>query len=386
MIGTVAAVIVGAVVGFVLHIVVSRGDGAEQPREQSLVEGMSMSELLHQVIHDSPTAVVVVDRSERVVLSNVAAHELGVVYERSLSRVGWGAALAVFADGAPRQVDLTPPSSTRRSKPLFSVTGVARLVPGETRYVVIYARDESEMVRMENARRDFVANVSHELKTPAGAISLLAEALQESKDDPDSVDYFARSLVSETQKMSNLIAELIALSKLQGAEPLPDVKEVSVDDIVDEAVKRCLVNAQQHEIRLSSDGPSGAVVMGDRALLITALTNLITNAINYSPEATPVTVTRAVNGSTVSIRVTDRGIGIAPEHQKRVFERFYRVDEARSRHTGGTGLGLAIVKHVAQNHGGRVKLWSKPDTGSTFTMELPAAPGHEEPTTQKAER
>ena len=230
---------------------------------------------------------------------------------------------------------------------------------------------------METARRDFVANVSHELKSPVGAVSLMVEALLEAKDDPDSVEYFGGKVMKETQRLGQLITELISLTKLQGAEPLPQFDVLSIDSVVDEAVERCRFAAEAHDISLSTDAPCGATVLGDTNSLVTALSNLIMNAINYSPEATPVTVTREVlsdpdkGRQVVDVRVTDRGIGIAPEDQKRVFERFFRVDKARSRRTGGTGLGLAIVKHVAANHDGDIKLWSKPETGSTFTLELP---------------
>jgi two-component system sensor histidine kinase SenX3 len=243
----------------------------------------------------------------------------------------------------------------------------------------VFADDDSEHRRMEAARRDFVANVSHELKTPVGAMAVLAEALVESKDDPESVEYFGKRVVSEAHRLGRMVSELIELSRLQGAERIRDPEPVDVDDVVEEAVSRSASVAESAGIEIVTDGPSELEVLGDRTLLVTALTNLISNAVNYSPERTPVSVSRAVDGEMVSIRVTDRGIGIAPEHQARVFERFFRVDKARSRATGGTGLGLAIVKHVAQNHNGVVTLWSRPGTGSTFTLELPAVsvPGGE---------
>jgi two-component system sensor histidine kinase SenX3 len=216
-----------------------------------------------------------------------------------------------------------------------------------------------------------VANVSHELKTPVGAISLLVEALVDAGDDPAAVEHFGARLQRETTRMSTMIGELITLSKLQGAASLPDPEPVDVDAVIEAAVGRNRETAEMHGIELKTDAPSGARLLGDEHLLVTAVANLIANAVNYSPEETPVSVSRAVKGESVIIRVTDHGIGIAPEDQQRVFERFFRVDQARSRATGGTGLGLALVKHTVINHGGNVSLWSRPGTGSTFSLEFP---------------
>ena len=171
--------------------------------------------------------------------------------------------------------------------------------------------------------------------------------------------------------MGRLVNELIALSRLQGADPLLDMAVVEIDAVIDETVSRVSTAAENSGITITTDSPSGLLVRGDRSLLITALTNLVDNAINYSPSGTVVSISRVLRDDQVQIAVTDRGIGIAAEHQERVFERFFRVDPARSRATGGTGLGLAIVKHVAANHGGTAALWSHPGTGSTFTLRLP---------------
>jgi two-component system, OmpR family, sensor histidine kinase SenX3 len=227
-------------------------------------------------------------------------------------------------------------------------------------------------VRLEVTRRDFVANVSHELKTPVGAVGLLAEAVLDAADDPVEVHRFASRILKESTRLGALVTELIALSRLTGAERLPELCAVDVDDVVTEALGRTRLTAEAAGIEIIVDPPSGLEVDGDRTLLITALSNLVENAVAYSPRDASVSVSRRRVGDTVEIAVTDRGIGIAPQHQTRVFERFFRVDPARSRATGGTGLGLAIVKHVLANHGGQVRLWSSPGTGSTFTMCLPA--------------
>jgi two-component system sensor histidine kinase SenX3 len=244
-------------------------------------------------------------------------------------------------------------------------------------FTVVEATDSSDVVRLEATRRDFVANVSHELKTPVGAVGLLAEAVLNAADDPTEVRRFAARILKESTRLGALVTELIALSRLTGAERLPELSAVDVDDLVSEALARNRLSAESAGIEITVDRPSGLEVDGDRTLLVTALTNLLENAIAYSPPEASVSVSRRRIGDTVEIAVTDRGIGIAPQHQTRVFERFFRVDPARSRATGGTGLGLAIVKHVAANHGGEVGLWSRVGTGSTFTMRIPAhAPAH----------
>lgn len=332
----------------------------------------TMAQVMHLAIQKSPTGVVVVDISRDLILSNSMAHKLGLVYERRLNDVGWEAAEKVFDSQEDQELTLVL-SSRRAGAPDTIVR--CQLTPlslVDDRFVVIYAADVSEQARMEAARRDFVANVSHELKTPVGAISLLVEALNEATDDPVAVRHFSESLTQESKRMSTMITELISLSKLQGAEPLPDMSPVKVEEIVQAAVRRNQMLAEQAGIEITVDCERELVVEGERSLLITAVSNLISNAINYSPEATPVSVTAVKeDNDTVAIRVTDRGIGISQANQKRIFERFFRADKARSRATGGTGLGLAIVKHVAANHKGTVKLWSRLGTGSTFTIELP---------------
>lgn len=339
----------------------------------------TISQVLNLAIQGSPTGIVVLERGGKVVLSNAQAHDMGLVHEHTLNPEVWDAALEVYRDKETRTLDLSIP----RRRPGSRVSAVRAVIKPLTliddRFVIAYGTDESENVRMESARRDFVANVSHELKTPVGGMALLAEALMESVDDPEQVHYFGGRLHKEAHRLADMINELISLSKLQGAAALPDMSPVSVDDIIDEAISRNQVAADNAEITISRGNRTGIVVIGDRTLLVTAMTNLISNAINYSPHCAPVNISQHIrsNGEVVSIRVTDRGIGIAPDDQKRVFERFFRVDKARSRQTGGTGLGLAIVKHVIANHGGRIELRSRLGKGSTFIIELPTVPDPE---------
>ncbi len=339
--------------------------------------GLTVSQMLQHIVALAPTGVAVVDNHRDVVFMNAQAQDLGLVRDRLLDDRAWAAAQRTLLSGEGVDVDLSPlrPTSGRSG---LSVSGHVRLLTEEDRrFAVIYVTDDSEVARMEATRRDFVANVSHELKTPVGAMGVLAEALLESADDPDTVRRFAQKMHVESQRLANMVNELIELSRLQGAEPLPELEAVDVDTVVAEALSRSKVAADNADIGITTDRPSGFRVLGDQGLLVTALANLVSNAISYSPQGSPVSISRRRRGGNIEIAVTDRGIGIAREHQERVFERFFRVDKARSRATGGTGLGLAIVKHVAANHNGSIRLWSQPGTGSTFTLSIPAYQGEE---------
>ena len=239
--------------------------------------------------------------------------------------------------------------------------------------VLVLLADESEARRIDAVRRDFVANVSHELKIPIGALGLLSEAILGAKDQPDAVVKFASRMQLEAKRLTDLVQEIIDLSRLQSSDPLQKAIEVEVSDVVREAVDQAQFSSEQRGIILEIGEIEDATVIGDREQLITAVHNLIENAVNYSPENTKVSIVTRCSGDIVEISITDQGIGIAESEINRIFERFYRVDPARSRLTGGTGLGLSIVKHVALNHGGDVKVWSKVGVGSTFTLQLPIA-------------
>ncbi|AZG47970.1 sensor histidine kinase [Gordonia insulae] len=344
---------------------------------------MTKAGLLSLIVRHSENAVAVVDQFRDVVLYNHQAVELGVVRDRLLADAVWDAAKEVLDTEEQARFEFSPPQSSlgfvstgRATAPhVESVRCLVRLVAhGSERYAVVYGMDDTEHSRVEATRRDFVANVSHELKTPVGAIGLLTEALLESADDEQSVEHFGRRVLTEADRMGNMVSELIALSRLQGGET-SEFATVDVDELVSEAIATATTSAEAVGITLQADAPSGLTVRGDRRLLLTALSNLVVNAIAYSPPNTTVSVSRRITAfdgrPMVTIAVTDRGIGIAADDQERVFERFFRVDKARSRLTGGTGLGLAIVKHVAANHGGSIGLWSKPGTGSTFTLRIP---------------
>jgi two-component system, OmpR family, sensor histidine kinase SenX3 len=337
--------------------------------------GITVSEMLAHIVSLSPVGIVVVDTYRDVVYTNDRARELGLVHDRLLDDRAWLAAQRTLATGDDVEVDLSPRRRASPGRSGLSVRGHVRLLTeDDRRFAVVYVDDQSEHARMEATRRDFVANVSQELKTPVGAMGVLAEALLASADDPENVQRFSEKMVVESKRLANMVGELIELSRLQGAEPLPDLEAVDVDTVVAEALSRYKVVAENADIAITTDAPTGYKVLGDQPLLVTAMANLVSNAIAYSSNGSPVSISRRRRGDNIEIAVTDRGIGIAAADQERVFERFFRVDKARSRATGGTGLGLAIVKHVAANHNGTIRLWSQPGTGSTFTLSIPAYP------------
>jgi two-component system sensor histidine kinase SenX3 len=325
--------------------------------------------------------VVLLDGSE-VTLANDAAVDLRLVRGHSLV----APALAGLATEARR-------ANTRLVREVAvpwgagdrAVRAVAAPI-ADSAQTVLLVTDLQETLRVEAVRRDFVANVSHELKTPIGALMLLAEAVRAAIDDPDdpaTAHHFADRMVHEAGRLSRLVNELLDLYRLQGAEPLPTLDAVAASDVFDEVAEALHVRADAAGIQLDIVAPGSIRVWGDHRLLVTALTNLIENAIAYSPPGTTVTVRADVRGGHnaqdpegVEISVRDEGVGIEPSEQRRIFERFYRVDAARSRATGGTGLGLAIVKHIASNHGGRVDVQSAPGQGSTFTLHLPVPPAN----------
>ena len=254
--------------------------------------------------------------------------------------------------------------------------------------VLILIEDHTAARRVEAMRRDFVANVSHELKTPVGAIQLLAETVEAGADDPDFVRDYSGRMRKEARRLGVLVQEIIELTRLQEGDALAEPEVVDIDDVVAEAVDRVRVEADGRQIALVAGGTKGLRVRGDAALITTAVRNLLDNAIRYSEPRTRVAVGVSLDAEDpeiVRIAVVDQGIGIPKEEQERVFERFYRVDKGRSRATGGTGLGLSIVKHVAADHGGTVELWSVPGRGSTFTLVLPRLPEGEPVDSEPAE-
>ncbi|WP_242891331.1 sensor histidine kinase [Actinomadura litoris] len=327
------------------------------------------------------SSAVVVDGEDRVLRASSAARAFGMVSgDRLVLDELLAMARLVRRDGEIRETEIQvgPGRGRGRADGRWFAVRVAPL--GSHGLVLVLAEDLTELRRTEAIRRDFVANVSHELKTPVGALSLLAETVEGAADDPEAVRRFAGRMQHESVRLTNLVQDLMTLSRIQGDEPLPELHPVGLDEITVEAIDRCQIKAAAKDIELATGGQDGLKVRGDEELLITALRNLIDNAVAYSPEHTRVVVsTRRCDDRHVEINVTDQGIGIPGGEVERIFERFYRVDPARSRQTGGTGLGLAIVKHVTTKHGGEVTVWSKEGSGSTFTIRLPllhsSAPG-----------
>jgi len=360
----------------------------EQPAGKHGMKGLGRKSL------DSlRVGVVVLDSEDHPVLVNPAARAMGLL--RSGGAPGTIAAHPILRTlagqvrrtGVRREVELDLPRGRAGGAP--APLGLhLRAVALNTTHVAIEAADVTEAHRLARVRRDFVANVSHELKTPIGALQLLAEALLDAtevpvtnakSDEEESEDLlaarrFAERIHHESARMGRLVNELLELTRLQGAEPLPTPEPVAIDWVIAEVVDRTRTTASAKNIEVTYAGPKGGTVYGSDSQVATAVTNLVENAIAYSGEDTKVEITLRQGDDWVEIDVADQGIGIAPHDVDRIFERFYRADQARSRSTGGTGLGLAIVKHIATNHGGRVDVSSTLGGGSTFTLRLPARP------------
>ncbi|HET7397617.1 MAG TPA: ATP-binding protein [Intrasporangium sp.] len=314
---------------------------------------------------------VVVDSSDRVVNNSPAAVAHGLVRGQELVHPELvQMARAVRRDGVIREAEF----ELRKGLGDARFVVAARVAPLGAHHVLLLVEDHSDVRRIEQVRRDFLENVSHELKTPVGGIALLAEAVLNASDDPEAVARFAQRMSVESKRLTQLVREIVELSRLQGADAITEPVLVDVGTCATEAAERCRLLAEEHDIAVVVHTEPGCRIWGDVELVTTAVTNLVGNAIAYSERGTRVgvSVRRAPDGP-VEVAVTDQGVGIEPDEQERIFERFYRVDAARSRRTGGTGLGLAIVKHVAENHGGRVTVWSEPGRGSTFTIRLPGA-------------
>jgi two-component system sensor histidine kinase SenX3 len=377
----VGGLVVGAVVGWLLGV---RSHPAVEPHlapenDPEPPKRRPAQPLASLVVEALDHGVVVIDREERAILVNPAARAMGILDVDSLS---FPQLTKIVRDALETSEHLTasvdlPIGRLGREPIALAVTAVP--LPGQddrTAAVCLLLADVSEQRRLEAVRRDFVANVSHELKTPVGALTLLAEAIQDAADDPQAVARFAARIQHEGSRLAKLVGELMELSRVQGADPMPGATEVDVRSIVAEALERTRLAAEQASIVVSASCDADLRVRGSEAQLATALANLIDNAVAYSGSGTRVAVSARASRDeearpTVDIAVTDQGIGIAESERDRIFERFYRVDPARSRATGGTGLGLAIVKNIVTNHLGSVAVWSAVGAGSTFTIRLP---------------
>jgi two-component system sensor histidine kinase SenX3 len=383
------ALVAGLVIGLLLALSVARArrrpvheGGVGRASDPSVARPDSDAALSRRLVDLMDPAVVLVGPDDAVLLANPSARALGILRGDRLLVPGLVEVARDVQLRGGRRADVALPGDLVGSGPrMVGVHGIRLgsgpvVAPGP---VALVLTDVTEARRVEAVRRDFVANVGHELKTPVGALALLAEAVQGAADDPETVQRFAARMSHEADRLGRLVRELIDLSRLQGAEPLPELVPVAVGTVVAEAVDRTRAAAAAKDIQLAVAAQPGLVVRGVEAQLATALTNLLANAVAYSPPGTTIAVGARARSGFAEIAVTDSGIGIPRSDRSRVFERFYRVDQSRASATGGTGLGLAIVKHVASNHGGSVAVWSEEGLGSTFTMRIPLGTDADQP-------
>jgi signal transduction histidine kinase len=369
------ALVVGLVLGGVATatVLLRFPRGHDHPASAGAV-GLPEAASARRLLDLMDPAVVVVDVDDAVLLANPSARALGIVRGSRLLVPALLTVVQTVRSSGSRRVDVRLPGDLAGSGPrLMGVHGV-RLRSGTVPPpgpVALVLQDITETRRAEEVRRDFVANVGHELKTPVGALALLAEAIEQAADDPEAVQRFAGRIAREADRLGRLVRELIDLSRLQGGEPLPALVPVDVDDVIAEAVDRTRTAARAKDLEIAVGGQAGLVVRGVESQLVTAVTNLLANAVAYSTGENRIAVAARARSGFAEIAVTDSGVGIPRKDRQRVFERFYRVDQSRASGTGGTGLGLAIVKHVATNHGGAVTVWSEEGLGSTFTLRIP---------------
>lgn len=358
-------VLVGAGVVSIVYLAARRGDRAVSVVTPSVPDGVD------QVIDALESGGVVLDPSNNVIKASPGALAFGLVWNQALVHPELVAIVdRVRRTGESVTEEVELPRGPLGDANIYLFVRAARL---GSRYVLLLAEDRTEGYKLDAVRRDFIANISHELKTPIGAVSILAEALQAAAKEPEQVKRFAKRLTKESERLARITREIIELSRLQAADALSKPEVVEIDHVVATAIDQNRVAAEARNVTIASGGDAGTEVFGDESLLVVALHNLISNAIVYSAKGSRVGIGVSNVDGIVEIAVTDQGIGIPADEVDRVFERFYRIDPARSRHTGGTGLGLSIVKHVVQNHGGDVRVWSQPGYGSTFTIRLPQA-------------
>lgn len=360
------AAVLGAVVGggavLAWHISDRQQHAAPQGEAPAVPPGVAT------VLSVLRSSAVVVDENDVVLKASAPAYALGLVRGNAMSDAQLAEIVqSVRRDGQIRETELV----MGRGPGLPKRTVTARVAPLGSRLVLALVEDRTRERRVEAIRRDFVANVSHELKTPVGAIRLLAEAVQDASDDPEAVHRFAGRMHKESERLARLVQQIIELSRLQGDDPLEQPEPVSVDDVIATAIDTSAIDADAKQIAVVSAGQTGLEVFGNSGQVKVAVGNLVANAVAYSSQGSSVLVSAKASNGSVDISVTDQGIGIPASEIDRIFERFYRVDPARHRSTGGTGLGLSIVKHVAATHGGEVRVWSVEGQGSTFTLTLP---------------
>ncbi len=362
----------GAVAGFIaggaiLGVIVSR---FRSRAIETFEEAQSLSDGVAEILEVLASAALVIGRNDQAFRATQGVLTYGLLRDRYLVH-----------DELQALVNRARNSQSMESLDAELVTGLrrkvvfvsARAVAMGDSNVLLVIEDRTEARRLDETRRDFIANISHELKTPIGAISLLAETIQDAKDDPAAIDKFTASLLREAKRLSKLVQNIIQLSRFQSTELVGQADLIDLSTVVRDAVERNQVRADKKHIDIKFDAPEGIEVFGDAEMLTVAIKNLVENAVNYSDDGSTVGVGVSQSHGVAAISVTDTGVGLSADDQQRIFERFYRVDPSRSRDTGGTGLGLSIVKHVSISHQGEVHVFSKPGVGSTFTLRLPLA-------------
>lgn len=360
----VAVILVVAVLATGATVLVFR---AVRPRPSAVSEE-SFTDIASRLVSVLATAGFVVDDSLAVVRATNSAIALGLVSGRDIRSSEIRQLVRQAKDSeSTYSVDFELPLAAGGEVRFLH----ARAVSVGSGFVLVLVEDNTEARDFETIRRDFIANVTHEIKTPIGAITLLSEAMEGALDDPTRMHKFADSLRREARRLSKLVTEIIQLSRVESSDILSSARPSNIAAIIREALERTGVIAEANNIDINAKYPDDVWVMGDSELLTVAVKNLLENAIQYSDSGQPVGVGVSSENGHVDIIVTDQGVGIPSEEQARVFERFYRVDESRDRTTGGTGLGLSLVKHIALSHRGEVTLFSQPGVGSTFTIRLP---------------
>jgi two-component system sensor histidine kinase SenX3 len=341
-------------------------------REKSInaEERRELPMLLLNTLNQLDGASLIIAPGEIAIFANLEAEKLGILRDGRIQSEELLASIRVVRRTNVKQTGTIEIARGPIGEGKREITvNVIPLSQGEL--VLVMLRDESEAQRVHEVRRDFVANISHELKTPIGALSLLSEAVMEAKGDSESVTKFASRMQIEAKRLTDLVQEIIQLSRVQDSDPLHEAEVLLTSDLIKEALDQCRTTADARKISLFFQESKDAYIQGDHDQMTMAVNNLIENAVNYSPQGTKVSVSTSVENGIISIAVSDQGIGIPEAEVERIFERFYRVDPARSRETGGTGLGLSIVKHIVTKHGGEISVWSSENVGSTFTIRLP---------------
>jgi len=341
-------------------------------REKSIKteERRDLPMLLLNTLNQLDGASLIIAPGEIAIFANLEAEKLGILRDGRIQSEELLASIRVVRRTNIKQTGTIEIARGPIGEGKREITvNVIPLSQGEL--VLVMLRDESEAQRVHEVRRDFVANISHELKTPIGALSLLSEAVMEAKDDSESVTKFASRMQIEAKRLTDLVQEIIQLSRVQDSDPLHEAEVLLASDLIKDALDQCRTTADARKISLFFQESKDTYIQGDHDQMTMAVNNLIENAINYSPAGTKVSVSTSAENGIISIAVSDQGIGIPEAEIERIFERFYRVDPARSRETGGTGLGLSIVKHIVTKHGGEISVWSSENVGSTFTIRLP---------------